>query len=43
MPIAPEQQQTECKESWREDHLMRVCGFANAQGGRLYVGKDDDG
>ena len=28
-----EDQQTEFKESWRDDFLKYVCGFANAQGG----------
>jgi len=27
----PETQHTERKESWREDHLRWVCGFANKQ------------
>lgn len=29
--------------SWRDEHLKRICGFANAQGGVLEVGKDDAG
>ncbi len=43
MPKTPEQQNTEWKESWREDYFKWICGFANAQGGHLYVGKDDRG
>ncbi|RZJ79903.1 MAG: ATP-binding protein, partial [Flavobacterium sp.] len=43
MPDTPEQQNTEWKESWREDYFKWICGFANAQGGRLYIGKDDRG
>lgn len=43
MPTPPEQQNTEWKESWREDHFKWICGFANAQGGHLYIGKNDHG
>jgi len=39
----PEQQNIEYKSSWHDDYLKWVCGFANAQGGRIYVGKDDTG
>ncbi len=38
-----EQQNIEYKQSWRDEYLKWVCGFANAQGGTIYVGKDDDG
>ena len=38
-----ENQNIEYKESWRDEYLKWVCGFANAQGGRLYVGIDDKG
>jgi len=38
-----ESQHTEWKESWRDDHLRWVCGFANAEGGRLVIGRDDRG
>jgi len=37
----PEQQNTEYKQSWHDDYLKWVCGFANANGGIIYVGKDD--
>jgi ATP-dependent DNA helicase RecG len=37
----PEQQNIEYKSSWHDDYLKWVCGFANAQGGRIYIGKDD--
>jgi len=37
----PEQQNIEYKSSWHDDYLNRVCGFANAQGGKIYIGKDD--
>lgn len=39
----PEQQNIEYKQSWHDDYLKWVCGFANAHGGTIYVGKDDDG
>ncbi|MDR1973544.1 MAG: putative DNA binding domain-containing protein [Bacteroidales bacterium] len=39
----PEQQNIEYKSSWHEDYLDWICGFANAQGGRIYIGKDDNG
>jgi ATP-dependent DNA helicase RecG len=39
----PEQQNIEFKQSWHDDYLKWVCGFANAQGGRIYIGKDDVG
>lgn len=33
----------EWKESWNDDHLRWVCGFANAQGGKLEIGRNDKG
>lgn len=30
-----ESQNIEFKESWRDDYLKWICGFANAQGGDL--------
>lgn len=39
----PEQQNVEWKESWRDDYLKWICGFANAQGGKIYIGCDDNG
>lgn len=38
-----ENQNIEWKESWRDEYLKWVCGFANAQGGRIYIGAKDDG
>lgn len=38
-----ESQNVEYKESWRDEYLKWVCGFANAQGGRIYIGVRDDG
>ncbi|MCK9435822.1 MAG: putative DNA binding domain-containing protein [Synergistaceae bacterium] len=39
----PEQQNIEFKSSWHNDYLKWICGFANAQGGQIYIGKDDIG
>ena len=33
----------EYKQSWRDEFLKEICGFANAQGGTLYIGIDDKG
>jgi ATP-dependent DNA helicase RecG len=38
-----ENQCVEWKESWRDEYIKWVCGFANARGGKLVVGKDDRG
>lgn len=38
-----ENQNIEWKENWRDEYLKWICGFANAQGGRLYAGVRDDG
>ena len=38
-----ESQNVEYKELWRDEYLKWVCGFANAQGGRIYIGRRDDG
>ncbi len=38
-----ENQNTEWKESWHDEYLEWICGYANAYGGRLYIGKDDKG
>lgn len=38
-----ESQNIEYKESWRDEYLKWVCGFANAQGGTIYIGVHDDG
>lgn len=39
----PEDQNIEWKKTWRDEYLKWICGFANAQGGRIYIGMDDDG
>ncbi len=38
-----ESQNIEWKESWRDEYLKWICGFANAQGGKIYIGKNDKG
>ena len=38
-----ETQNIEYKSVWRDEFLRWICGFANAQGGTLYIGKDDNG
>lgn len=39
----PEHQNIEYKQSWHDDYLKWICGFANAYGGTIYIGKDDNG
>ncbi|MCD8206084.1 MAG: putative DNA binding domain-containing protein [Clostridia bacterium] len=39
----PEDQNTEWKEIWQDKYLEEICGFANADGGKLYVGINDKG
>lgn len=36
MTMTKESQNIEFKESWRDEYLKWICGFANAQGGTLY-------
>lgn len=38
-----ESQQVEWKWSWRDEYLQWLCGYANAEGGTLYIGVNDDG
>lgn len=38
-----ESQNVEWKESWHDEYLKWICGFANAQGGKIYIGVRDDG
>jgi ATP-dependent DNA helicase RecG len=38
-----EHQNIEWKESWHNDYFKWICGFANAQGGALFIGMDDNG
>ena len=38
-----EHQCVEWKESWHDEYLKWICGFANAEGGVLVVGRNDKG
>ncbi len=38
-----ETQNIEYKSSWRDEYLKWICGFANANGGSIFIGKDDTG
>lgn len=37
-----ESQNIEYKSSWRDEYLKWICGFANASGGKIYIGVEDD-
>jgi ATP-dependent DNA helicase RecG len=37
----PEQQNIEYKSSWYNDYLKWICGFANTQGSKIYIGMND--
>jgi len=38
-----ENQNIEWKSSWRDEYIKWICGFANAAGGTLVIGKNDKG
>ena len=38
-----EHQFREWKESWQDEYLKWICGYANAYGGTIYIGTDDNG
>ncbi|MCC5945773.1 MAG: putative DNA binding domain-containing protein [Bernardetiaceae bacterium] len=38
-----ESQNIEFKSTWKDEYLKWICGFANANGGTLYIGKNDAG
>lgn len=38
-----EKQNIEFKEKWDDDYLKWICGFANAIGGSIFIGLDDNG
>lgn len=38
-----ESQNIEYKQSWRDEYLKWICGFANANGGTIFIGIDDAG
>jgi ATP-dependent DNA helicase RecG len=42
-PGMSEHQHIEWKESWRDDGLRSICGFANAEGGILVIGRNNRG
>ena len=35
--------ENEWKSKWKDEYLEWICGFANAQGGKIYIGCDDNG
>jgi ATP-dependent DNA helicase RecG len=41
--LTSESQNIEFKGSWRDEYLKWICGFANAYGGTIFIGKDDTG
>ena len=38
-----ENQNIEWKKSWRDEYITWICGFANAGGGTLVIGKNNKG
>jgi ATP-dependent DNA helicase RecG len=38
-----ENQNIEYKQTWRDEYLKWICGFANAQGGKILIGIGDKG
>ena len=38
-----ENQHIEYKEAWRDEYLKWICGFANADGGVLHIGRNNKG
>jgi len=38
-----ETQHVEFKQSWRDEYIKWICGFANAHGGVIFIGKNDKG
>jgi len=38
-----EHQNIEYKQSWHDEYLKWIVGFANSHGGTIYIGKDDSG
>ena len=39
----PEKQNIEWKGKCKGEYLEWICGYANAQGGKLFIGCDDNG
>lgn len=38
-----ESHDTEFKSAWKDEYLRQICGFANANGGKMVIGIDDYG
>jgi len=38
-----ESQNIEFKQTWRDEYIKASCAFGNTEGGKLYIGVDDDG
>lgn len=38
-----ENQNIEWKKNWKDEYLKWICGFSNANGGKIILGKDDKG
>ena len=38
-----ETQNVDFKQTWKDEYLEWICGYANAYGGKLYIGCADDG
>jgi ATP-dependent DNA helicase RecG len=38
-----ENQSIEFKETWKDEYLKWICGVANANGGSIFIGKNDKG
>ena len=38
-----EKQNIEYKSIWKDEYLKWICGYANAQGGTLFIGRNDKG
>ncbi len=41
--MTSESQNIEFKVSWRDEYLKWICGFANANGASIFIGKDNKG
>ena len=39
MAMKKETQTIEFKQSWHDEYLEWICGYANAYGGTLYIGR----
>lgn len=38
-----EKHNIEWKSVWKDEYLVGICAFANAQGGKFFIGIDDNG